>query len=62
MMDPTTALIVSAPPEWIPVLIALALLVKAWQVWVDRKKVVTTDLVNTAKPSEEIHKEPDVKG
>lgn len=59
-MDPTSALIVNAPPEWIPVLIIIALAVKAWQVWVDRNKVKKTELVDTSAPA--IHEEPDVKG
>lgn len=37
-MDPI-ALISSAPPEFIPYLIVLAILYKAWTYWLDKKAV-----------------------
>lgn len=67
-MDPLNALVLSAPPEWIPVLVIAAILLKAWTAWLDKKK--TAQLLD-AKPSHEepvieiqdtITKEPDVKG
>lgn len=61
-MDPLNALVLSAPPEWIPVMILAALLLKAWTAWLDKKK--TAQLLD-AKPSNEpdaITQDPDVKG
>lgn len=68
-MDPINALVLSAPPEWIPVLILAALVLKGFTAWLDRKK--TAQLLD-ATPSHEaepveptdtdIHRDPDVKG
>ncbi len=71
-MDPLNALVLSAPPEWIPVMILAAILLKAWTAWLDKKK---TGQLLDAKPNheveakveatddiEEITKDPNVKG
>lgn len=49
-MDPINALVLSAPPEWIPVLVIAAILLKAWTAWLDKKK--TAQLLD-ATPSQE---------
>lgn len=62
-MDPINALVLSAPPEWIPALILAAILLKGFTAWMDRKK--TAQLLDAEPPkhaAEEITKEPDVKG
>lgn len=52
-MDPIT-LIASAPPDWIPYLIILAILYKAWAYWIDKRAI-------TKGVAEGMNKEPDVK-
>lgn len=64
-MDPTSALVMSAPPEWIPVLILAALVLKGFTAWLDRKK--TAQLLDATPSHEEptspaIHQDPNVKG
>lgn len=59
-MDPLNALVLSAPPEWLPFLILAALLLKGWTAWLDKKK--TAAMLDASPAPEEIHKEPDVKG
>lgn len=59
-MDPLNALVLSAPPEWLPFLILAALLLKGWTAWLDKKKAAA--MLDASPASEEIHKEPDVKG
>lgn len=53
-MDPVT-LIASAPPEWIPGLIILAIVYKGWMYWLDKRAIKKAVV-------EEINKDPDVKG
>jgi hypothetical protein len=52
-MDPIT-LIASAPPEWIPGLIVLAIAYKAWTFWLDKRTIKRV-------VAEEVAKEPDTK-
>lgn len=64
-MDPINALVLSAPPEWIPVLIFAALVLKGFTAWLERKK--TAQLLDATpshepEPVKEITKDPDVKG
>lgn len=65
-MDPINALVLSAPPEWIPILVLAALLLKAFTAWLDRKK--TTQLLEAVpmhvEPESEVEEiqKPDVKG
>lgn len=61
-MDPINALVLSAPPEWIPALILAALLLKGFTAWLDRKKTAQLLEANPKPEVEEIHQEPDVKG
>lgn len=61
-MDPINALVLSAPPEYLPFLILAAILLKGFTAWLDRKK--TAQLLD-ATPSHDVEedtKEPDVKG
>lgn len=50
-MDPIT-LIASAPPDWIPYLIILAILYKGWTYWVDKRAI-------RKGVAEVLNKEPD---
>ena len=61
-MDPLNALVLSAPPEWIPVLVIAAILLKAWTAWLDKKK--TAQLLDAKPATTEIEptKEPDTEG
>lgn len=61
-MDPINALVLSAPPEWIPALILAALVLKGFTAWLDRKKTAQLLDATPSHEAEEITKDPDVKG